>query len=224
MQPGTIKHQECVFFSLGTDTRRGAQLEIGLQSRYLNETELRAAGMASVGQNVQVSEHATLVGIENMRLGNNIRVDSHVVILSRRGPLHIGNNVHLEPSSSIVSHNGVTIGNYCTVSHGVRLFTASADYSGRWFTNAFPDPSFQQPKEGPITIEDRVIIGGNSVVMPGVTVGEGAAVGALSFIRKSVDGWRIYGGNPLRDLGPRSRDILEIAAKIEQGSARGKSN
>lgn len=171
--------------------------------------------MARVGENVQVSEHATLVGIENMVLGSNIRIDSHVVILSGRGPLRIGNNVHLEPSSSIVSHNGVTIGNYCTVSHGVRLFTASADYSGQWFTNVFPDSRFQEPRVGPITLEDHVIIGANSVVMPGVTVGQGAAVGALSFVRTSIAAWRIYGGNPLRDLGSRSKGVLDLVRQVD---------
>jgi acetyltransferase-like isoleucine patch superfamily enzyme len=191
------------------------ELIAGLQSRYLDESELREAGIAHVGENVRVSEHATLVGVENMHFGSNIRIDSHVVILSRRGRLEIGNNVHLEPASSIVTHNGVSIGNYCTVSHGVRLFTASADYSGEWLTNVFPDERFQKPKVGSITLGDHVIVGANSVVMPGVTIGEGAAIGALSFIRHSIEGWRIYGGNPLKDLGPRSTGVRDLADRIE---------
>jgi acetyltransferase-like isoleucine patch superfamily enzyme len=186
----------------------------GLQSRYLNEDDLRHLGIKNVGQNVLVSEHATVVGIANVSLGSNIRIDSHVVILSRRGPLSIGDNVHIEPASSIVAHNGVTIGSYCTISHGVRLFTSSADYSGASFTNVFPDGSHQKPKEGSIEIQDHVIIGGNSVVMPGVVVGEGAAVGALSFVRSSLEQWGIYAGNPIRRLGDRSTEIREIAKTI----------
>ncbi|NDH46030.1 MAG: hypothetical protein EBY04_06640 [Actinobacteria bacterium] len=53
----------------------------GLQSRYLDEGELKRLGIKSVGENVLVSEHATIVGLANVTLGSNIRIDSHVVIL-----------------------------------------------------------------------------------------------------------------------------------------------
>lgn len=189
----------------------------GLQSRYLNEDDLRKLGIKRVGSNVLVSEHATIVGLSNVTLGSNIRIDSHVVILSRRGTLTVGDNVHIEPASSIVAHHGVSIGNYCTLSHGVRLFTASADYSGESFHNVFPDGRFQNPRVGAIDIRDHVIIGSNSVVMPGLTLGEGAAIGALSFVRTSLEKWGIYAGNPLRRLGDRSTQIREIARQIESG-------
>jgi len=189
----------------------------GLQSKYLDENDLKKLGVKSVGTNVRVSEHATIVGLANVTLGSNIRIDSHVVILSRRGEFKVGNNVHIEPASSVVAHRGVTLGNYSTISHGVRLYTESADYSGASFTNVFPDGRFLNPKAGPIVVGDHVIIGGNSVVMPGVTIGEGAAIGALSFVRDSVDGWTIYAGNPMRRLGERSTEIRDIARRIETG-------
>ena len=186
----------------------------GLQSRYLDENELRELGIGKVGTNVRVSEHATLVGLENMSLGSNIRIDSHVVILSRRGKFTVGDNVHIEPLSSIITHYGVKIGNFCTISHGVRLFTASANYGGDHFTNVFPDEKYQKAIAGEIILEDHVIVGGNSVVMPGVTISEGAAIGALSFVRNSVSGWAIYGGNPLKRIRTRKRSIKEIGAGL----------
>jgi galactoside O-acetyltransferase len=189
----------------------------GLQSRYLSENDLEKLGISIVGSNVLVSEHATIVGLSNLSLGSNIRIDSHVVILCRRGPLSIGSNVHIEPASSIVAHHGISIGNYCTLSHGVRLFTASADYSGESFHNVFPDGRYQNPKVGSIEIRDHVIVGANSVVMPGVTIGEGAAVGALSFVRNSLEDWSIYAGNPIKRLGSRSTEIRDIARRIESG-------
>jgi UDP-3-O-[3-hydroxymyristoyl] glucosamine N-acyltransferase len=188
-----------------------------LESRYLDEAELRDLGIRNVGKNVRVSEDATIVGLANIDLGSNIRIDSNVVILSRRGWLKVGDNVHLEPASSIVAHHGVSIGSYCTLSHGVRLFTASADYSGESFHNVFPDGRYQNPRIGAINLENHVIIGGNSVVMPGVNIGEGAAIGALSFVRSSLDPWGIYGGNPIRRLGNRSTKIRDIAVQIEAG-------
>ena len=186
-----------------------------LESHYLDENELADLGIASVGKNVRVSEDAIIIGLENISLGSNIRIDSYNVILSKRGKFVVGNNVHIEPSSSIVTHFGVEIGNFCTISHGSRLYTASANYSGDYFTNVFPEAKYQVPKTGQIILEDHVMIGGNCVIMPGVTLGEGAAIGALSFIRKSVEGWAIYGGNPLKRLGDRKKTIKDIANSFE---------
>jgi galactoside O-acetyltransferase len=186
-----------------------------INTEYLNEVELQALGVGKVGENVRVSSLATIVGIENLFLGSNIRIDSYNVIICSRGKLIIGNNVHIEPSSSIIAHNGIEIGNYCTISHGVRLFTASADYSGFFHTNTFPIPDLQNPISGPIKIEDYVIVGANSVVMPNLTIKKGAAIGALSFVRENVEGWSIYGGNPLKFIKKRSQKILELIKKHE---------
>lgn len=184
------------------------------QSRYFDTVALRKLGFKKVGSNVSISEHATLVGIENISIGSNVRIDSHVVILSKQGETNIGNNVHIEPSASLVSHSGIEIGNFCTISHGVRLFTASANYDGDYFTNVFPDPKFQVPYKGKIVLEDHVIIGGNSVVMPGVQFGEGSAIGALSFVRKNVEPWGIYAGNPLKFLRVRKNTIKHLATEL----------
>lgn len=171
-------------------------------------------GFRKVGTNVRISEQATLIGLSNVSIGSNVRIDSNVVILAGQGELRIGNNVHIEPSSSLVAHSGIEIGDFCTISHGVRLFTASANYSGEYFTNIFPDTKFQVPIKGKITLEDHVILGGNSVVMPGVCLGEGSAIGALSFVRVSTEPWSIYGGNPLKFIRKRLETIKSIGENL----------
>jgi len=187
-----------------------------MKSDYYTSEDLRRLGIAEVGENVLISKDIVLTGIENIKIGNNVRIDSFNIILAQRGSLKIGSNVHVEPSSSIVAHFGIVIGDFCTISHGVRLFTASANYDGHYFTNVFPDPKYQKPYSGTIEIEDHVIIGGNSVVMPNLTIHEGAAVGALSFVRRSLSSWTVYGGNPLKTIKPRSQKIKEIANSIHK--------
>jgi len=199
-------------------------LNIGFTSEYLDSNDLRRLGFRQVGENVRISRNSTLVGLENIEIGNNVRIDSYVVILSKRGQTSIGSNVHIEPSCSIVSHFNVQIGNFCTLSHGVRLFTASANYDGNFFTNVFPDAHFQKPEEGQIVLEDHVIVGGNSVVMPNVVIREGAAIGALSFVKRSVEGWGIYGGNPLRFIRSRNQRIKKLGEEILAESKYGLKN
>lgn len=186
---------------------------------YLAEQQLRGFGVERVGTNVQVSTRATVIGLENISFGSNVRVDDNVVLLCGRGKLEIGSNVHIEPGASLVAHHGISIGDFCTISHGVRLFTASADYSGNFFTNPFPSPEYHRSITGAIVLEKHVIVGGNSVVMPNVTLGEGAAIGALSFVRESVGPWFIYAGNPLKTIKRRTRVAAQLATSIENAGA-----
>jgi galactoside O-acetyltransferase len=60
----------------------------------------------------------------------------------------------------------------------------------------------------PVKIEDKVWIGFNSIILKGVTVGEGAIVGAGSVVTKDVPPYTIVAGNPariIRELTPEER-------------------
>ena len=56
----------------------------------------------------------------------------------------------------------------------------------------------------------HVIVGSGSVILPGVTLGEGVAVGALSLVHKNCEAFGIYSGNPVRRISDRKRDLLEL--------------
>jgi maltose O-acetyltransferase len=61
---------------------------------------------------------------------------------------------------------------------------------------------------GEVTIGDRVWIGYRALVLPGVSIGEGAVVAAGAVVTKSVEPYTIVGGNPARLIGQRSRDLV----------------
>lgn len=54
----------------------------------------------------------------------------------------------------------------------------------------------------PVTIEDNVWIGGNVVILPGVTIGEGAVIAAGSIVNRDIPPRVVAGGNPCRVLRP----------------------
>ncbi|MES2042853.1 MAG: acyltransferase [Pseudomonadota bacterium] len=62
-------------------------------------------------------------------------------------------------------------------------------------------------KGGPVTIGNRVWIGYRALVMPGVTIGEGAVVAAGSVVTKDVAPFTIVGGNPAREIGKRNEAL-----------------
>ena len=68
---------------------------------------------------------------------------------------------------------------------------------------------------GDITIQDDAYIGANSVIMPGVTIGEGALVGSNSFVNKDLEPWGIYVGSPCRKIGERQKPTKERQAIID---------
>jgi maltose O-acetyltransferase len=60
-----------------------------------------------------------------------------------------------------------------------------------------------EDRGGDVVIGDRVWIGYRAIVLPGVTIGEGAVVGAGSVVTKNVEPYAIMAGNPARKIGER---------------------
>lgn len=85
-------------------------------------------------------------------------------------------------------HDSVVIGNRVCINDGVEILTASHDVE---------DPQWGQVK-APIIINDYAWIGTGAMILPGVTIGKGAVVGARSVVTKSVLPGQIVVGNPAR--------------------------
>ena len=56
-------------------------------------------------------------------------------------------------------------------------------------------------------IGNRVWIGYRAMILPGVTIGEGAVVGAGAVVTKDVESFSIVAGNPARRIGERNQDL-----------------
>ncbi|MDR1223838.1 MAG: putative colanic acid biosynthesis acetyltransferase [Tannerella sp.] len=87
----------------------------------------------------------------------------------------------------------VIIGANVTVSQNACLYTASHDISDRLFPLT----------TAPVTIKDRSWIAAGAFIGMGVTVGEGAVVGARSAVFKDVPPWTVVGGNPAKVIKRR---------------------
>ena len=88
----------------------------------------------------------------------------------------------------------IVIGNHATISQRTYLCTASHDLT-----------SATHPQiEKPIVIEDRAWVAAEAFVGPGVTIGEGAVVGARGCVFKDVEPWTVVGGIPARFIKKRT--------------------
>jgi galactoside O-acetyltransferase len=188
---------------------------------YFKSDELRAFGFARVGEGSAVSRTCTIVGLENIVIGDFVRIDGFTTIIATGGPLRIGSHVHICSGCVLGARGGIELADFSSLSHGVRLLSAIDDFSGRTMTNSTLPPELLGVQAAPIHIGRYVPIGSGCIVLPGAAVGEGSAVAAMSVVNRPLGEWTIFGGNPARELGPRSRDLLALARRFDPDDGSG---
>jgi galactoside O-acetyltransferase len=181
---------------------------------YYTEHDLRDVGFASLGSNVRIARNTTIIGPEHVSLGSDVRIDGGTVIAAASGTLSIGNFVHIAGSCHLICGGGVALEDFAGISHGVRIFSASDDYSGASLTNPLVPKKYLNVRVAPVTLRRHVIVGAGTVILPGVDIGLGSAVGALSLVSKSLEEWGVYSGIPARRIKDRSRRLLELEAEL----------
>jgi galactoside O-acetyltransferase len=188
------------------------------EKKFYGDAELRAAGFRSLGTNVRIHEDVNIHGVGNISIGSNVRIDAYATIIAT-GPVEIGSYVHIASYTLLSGGEGIVLEDFSGLSHGVKIYTRSDDYSGRWLTNPCVPSQYTHPTCGPVRLGRHVIIGAGSVVLPGVNIGEGSSVGALSLVAKDLSPWSIYFGSPARRIGARSRDLLALERQLLSESA-----
>ena len=179
----------------------------------LTPQQIRAMGFAAVGANVQISDKASFYGLSRISLGNNVRIDDFCVLAAGIGGINVGNFVHIAVGSSLIGAGKITLDDFAGLSSRVSIYSSSDDYSGTALTNPTVPDEYKQVHHAPVHLGKHVIVGSGSVILPGITLEEGVAVGALSFVTKNCTAFGIYAGNPARRIKERKRELLELERK-----------
>lgn len=111
--------------------------------------------------------------------------------------LKIGNNCVINQQVILDGRRGLTIGQNVSISEQAILYTLHHDLD---------DPDFVVTG-GPVLVDDHVFIGARAIVLPGVHLGEGAAVAAGAVVTKDVPPYTVVGGVPAKPIRQRSRDL-----------------
>ena len=130
------------------------------------------------------------------------------------GHISIGERVHIG-ASTFISVDGIEIGDDVTIAWGCTVYDHNS-HSTDWLQRrsdtsreisdlrsgapSIASKDWSCVKAMPITIKDKAWIGFNCIVLKGVTIGEGAVVGAGSVVTKDVEPWTVVGGNPAKVL------------------------
>lgn len=183
---------------------------------YLTREAVANLGFAEVGEGVLISDRASFYNCANIAIGNNVRIDDFCVFSAGKGGIKIGQNVHVAVFSSLIGAGAITISDFCNVSSRVSIYSSSDDYSGAVMTNPTVPSEYTGVIHADVFLAKHVIIGCGSVVLPGVVLGEGAAIGALSLVSSNCMPFGIYAGSPVKLIRQRKKCLLELEEKLRK--------
>jgi acetyltransferase-like isoleucine patch superfamily enzyme len=140
-----------------------------------------------VGKYVASAGKITIEGIERLEIGDFVLFYNNVTFMGK-GELYIGN--------------------HCIFGSDILVLTAIHNYKDpKWLP--FDDESDKRK----LKIGDYVWVGSNVIIMPGVTIGEGAIIGAGSVVVKDIPPLGIVGGNPAILIKSRNKEKFEAVKK-----------
>lgn len=175
---------------------------------YLTQEKLDAMGFKFLGQNVKISDKASIYNPETIEINDNSRIDDFCVI---SGVLKIGSYVHIAPFCLLAGgEEGIEMEDFSGLAYHVQVFSQSDDYTGRTLTNPTVPNKYKNEAKKSVKIARHVIVGSGSIVFPGVHLAEGCSVGAMTLVNKSTQPWGVYLGNPAKRIKDRKKDLLEL--------------
>lgn len=134
----------------------------------------------------------SLLMVFGAKIGNSVHIYPSAIIYMPWN-LTIGDNSAIGEDALIYNLGKITIGNNATISHRAHLCAGTHDYS---------DPTLHLLKP-PINIGDNAWVCAQAFIGPGVTINEGAVVGAAAVVTKDVEAWTVVAGNPAKFIKKR---------------------
>lgn len=131
------------------------------------------------------------------RVGHESIIESPFTCVYGRH-IHLGDHVYLNVFCTILDCNEVHIGHHVMIGPSVQIYTAAHDLRAE-----ARNQGWEVAK--PVVIEDNVWIGGGAILLPGVTIGRNAVVGAGAVVSRSVPANTVVVGNPARVI----REIVQ---------------
>lgn len=177
---------------------------------YLTREELNKMGFASLGNEVYISDKASIYNASKIAIGSYVRIDDFCLLSAGDGGIEIGNYVHISCYACLIGQSKITVKDFVAISIKATILSSTSDFSGDtlpklqgYLDDAIDEDLFSVISK-PVTLETHTGIGAHTIVFPGVTIGKGSAIGAQSSVYEDVNEWGIYFGNPVRFIKKRS--------------------
>ena len=178
------------------------------------KTKPQTLNFRDIGKDVIIWPLSKIINPEVISIGNSVIIDDFVLFMGGKKS-SIGDFVHIGSHTTIAGGGEFIMDDFSGLSGGVRIYTGNEDYLGGSLTNpTIPDP-FRNITRSFVHIKKHAIVGANVVILPGVIIGEGVAIGANSLITKDCEPWTIYVGSPAKPIRSRPHQkILTLERKL----------
>lgn len=119
------------------------------------------------------------------------------------GDVKVGKNTWIGPYTMLEGSGGLTIGDNCSISSGVHIYTHD---TVKWAVSGGKAPY----EHGAVQIGNCCYIGSQTVIAKGVTIGDHSIVGSCSFVNRDIPAYTIAVGSPCRPIGRVELDGDEV--------------
>lgn len=174
---------------------------------YYTRAELEGMNFKHLGKDVMISTLSRIYNPEKTEIGDGCRIDDFCVLM---GKIILGNYVHIALYTHIGgTDQGVYMDDHSECAYRCAIITHSSDYTLQTLHSPCVPETLKKGRSGAVHIGKYVLIGYDTLVMPGVRIAEGCSIGAFSYVNKDLDGWGMYDGKPAIRIGDTSQELLK---------------
>lgn len=159
----------------------------------------READFHALGPGCVLEPGVLVFHAEQIELGRNVYVGHQTILKGyHKHRMRIGDESWIGQQCFLHSAGGLEIGAHVGIGPGTRIITSAHTEAGRELPILDAPVAF-----APVTIEDDADLGISSVVLPGVTIGRGAQIGAGAVVSRDIPAYAIAAGVPAKVIGSR---------------------
>ena len=164
------------------------------------------------GDDVFIHEQAIIKHPQLCTIGSHVAIDNGVTFSTQ---VEIGDYVHISPFVCTIGGktNKAVFKDFTFVAAGTKIVVGSEDYTGEGLVGPVIPLKYRKLILQDVIFERFSGCGVNCSIMPGVTFGEGAILGANSLALKSLEPWTIYVGSPAKPIKIRKKELILQHAK-----------
>lgn len=170
----------------------------------------------SIGKNCKISPFARFYNPENIEIGDNVRIDDFCILSAGTGGIKIGSHIHIGCYASLIGDELIQLDDYTGLGGRCSIYSSNDDFSGNFLVGPIIMKEFRGVHSAKVQMKPYSVAGTACVILPGVTLGEGCAVGAMSLVRESLDSYKIYAGNPIKFIRDRETRMTKFSNPLPQ--------
>lgn len=178
-----------------------------MKSSFYSLSELKELGLKSFGDKVLISRKCSIYSPEKISIGDNVRIDDFCIL---SGNITLGSNIHISAFCALYGANGIVIEDYSGVSPRSIIFSAVDDFHGDYLIGPIHPKEFTNVTGGTVVLKKYTQLGANTIVMPNITLEEGAVTGVMTFVNKNLEAWTINIGIPVKQKSKRSNNLIKF--------------